>query len=290
MLCKSPFMIGSLPCRCGRCICCRVNHRRTWTLRMMLEAKKHQENCVATLTYRNRRLPKGGTLVADHVQRWIKRIRKDLAPQKIRYFLAGEYGKRTARPHFHVVLFGIGRAIAGGVDGRGGLVRKHWWYGNTFVDGLSDEAVSYVAGYVTKKLTNEERAKRNVGREFIRMSLRPGIGAPAVGDIARSLDSGFGRLSVDESGDVPFALRVGSRVFGLGRYLRGKLREKVLGSAEAPKQKTREYWQEMWKLRRSAARSQGKAKSFKEWLVSRDAQGILNMEKRLEILSDKDKF
>jgi len=57
--------------------------------------------------------------------------------------------------------------------------------------------------------------------EFARMSLRPGIGFNAVPEIASAV------LTYDldkKEGDVPAALRHGTRILPLGRYLRGHLR------------------------------------------------------------------
>lgn len=58
--------------------------------------------------------------------------------------------------------------------------------------------------------------------EFARMSLRPGLGHNAMHDLADVIL----RLGLDVSeADVPSALRRGSTVWPLGRYLHNKLRE-----------------------------------------------------------------
>lgn len=284
MLCKSPFMIGPLPCPCQRCMPCRVNKKRLWTFRLELEAKKHTDSCVATLTYNDLNLPEGGQLVKTHAQKWIRSLRKIYAPQKIRYFLVGEYGENSFRPHYHVVLFGISAVLAGGLDGRSGLVKKTWKYGNVLVDGCSPESISYIAGYVTKKLTKDERQLKNLPPEFTRMSLRPGIGAGAVKDIARVLRSDAGLGFLKETGDVPHALRYGSKTVSIGRYLRGKIRDVLWGSSVAPIQKTKQYWQEMWALRKKAENDPARTSpSFKNYLVDMNAQKVLNLEARLKI-------
>lgn len=292
MLCKSPFMIGPLPCPCQRCMPCRVNKKRLWTFRLELEAKKHIESCVATLTYNDLNLPEGGQLVPSHAQKWIRSLRKVYAPKKIRYFLVGEYGENTLRPHYHVVLFGVSAAVAGGIDRWSGLVKKTWKYGNVFVDGCSSESISYIAGYVTKKLTKNDRELKGLPPEFTRMSLRPGIGAGAAKDISKVLctDAGLGYLK--ETGDVPFSLRYGSKTVPIGRYLRGLLREKLkIGCMDSrgllrgtPLIRQKAYWQEMWALRKKAENDpRRKATSFKDYLVDTNAQKILNMETRLKI-------
>lgn len=284
MLCKSPFMIGPLPCPCQRCMPCRVNKKRLWTFRLELEAKKHTDSCVATLTYNDLNLPEGGKLVPYHAQKWLRSLRKVCAPKKIRYYLVGEYGENSFRPHYHVVLFGIGPLLAGGIDGRSGLVKKTWKYGNVLVDGCSPESISYISGYVTKKLTKDERETKNLPAEFTRMSLRPGIGAGAVKDIARVLRSDAGLGFVKESGDVPHSLRYGPKTVSIGRYLRGKIRNELWGTTVAPEAKTKAYWKEMWELRKKAeADPRRKASSFKDYLVDMNSQKVLNLETRLKI-------
>lgn len=295
MLCKSPYMIGPLPCACGRCMPCRVNKKRNWTFRLELEAQKHTENCVVTLTYNDLNLSEGGNHDPVHAQKWLRKLRKILAPKKIRYFLVGEYGKKYHRPHYHAILFGLSPDVAGGpitINGRiGGLVKETWPYGNILVDKCDAKGIAYVAGYVTKKLTSEERESRGVIPEFTRMSLRPGIGAAATKDIARGLASDAGLRYIAESGDVPHALLRAGKIVPIGRYLRGLLREKLgIGVADSlgknrnpPSQKSRLYWQEMWALRRRASQDKKNATSFKEYLVDMNAQKIKNLEARVKL-------
>lgn len=46
------------------------------------------------------------TLVKKDVQDFIKRVRKGIK-EKIKYFAVGEYGNKTWRPHYHLLIFGI---------------------------------------------------------------------------------------------------------------------------------------------------------------------------------------
>lgn len=291
MLCKSPYMIGPLPCACGRCMPCRVNKKRNWAMRLELELTHHKEACVVTLTYNDLNLPDGGSLEKTDAQLWLKSFRKVLAPLKIRFFLAGEYGTKTKRPHFHAIIFGISALVAGGADGRSGLVAKTWKRGYVYVDKCSKEAIAYVAGYVTKKLGTTERESGGLKPEFIRMSLRPGIGAKSAKNIARALSSDVGLESIKAHGDVPFTLRLGSKNVSIGRYLRGKIRNELFLPTEAPAAKTKAYWQEMWTLRKKAESDPlRKASSFKDYLVDMNAQKINNLEARTKIFADNDTF
>lgn len=250
MLCEKPYMIGTVPCACMRCFPCRVNRRRIWAHRMDLEARKHGDSSFVTLTYDDENLPPGGTLVPRDTQLWLKRLRKVLAPQKIRYFLAGEYGPQTHRPHYHMALFGIDPFTAGGVDGKGGLVNQTWAKGFTYVGSLTPDSTMYIAGYVTKKMTQGKDSRLGGKQpEFCRMSLRPrGIGAEAMRDIARALDNPIGLESIDQNGDVPSSLVSGKSPLPLGRYLKRVLREELGLKKDTPEIITKAYVIEMQKL------------------------------------------
>lgn len=295
MLCKSPYMIGPLPCACQRCMPCRVNKKRLWTFRCEVEAEQHRHSSVATLTYRKSRLPEGGTLEKTHLQKFLKRLRKAYfkkTQKKIRYFACGEYGLTSKRPHYHIILFGAKASDMGGENGRQGLVNRSWKFGNTLVDDCSPEAIAYVAGYVTKKLNTDERTQKGLAPEFIRMSLRPyGIGGGSIPPIARVLKTPYGLESIAITGDVPHALRRGGKTVPIGRYLRGLLREKVLGTRDTPKAAKLLYWQEMWALRKKAqADPARKAQTFAQYLIDMNKQKVLNLEARTKIFAGKNKI
>lgn len=289
MLCEKPYMIGTVPCPCTRCFPCRVNRRRLWAHRMTLESLVSSDSSFVTLTYDEKNIPEGANLVPKHTQDWLKRIRKILAPQKIRYFLVGEYGDQTQRPHYHVALFGVHPYVAGGSDGQSGVVQRTWNRGFTYTGDLTPDASMYVAGYCTKKMTSRKDPRLN-GRypEFARMSLRPGIGAFAIKDIARSLKLPAGLQSIAQAGDVPFALNHGRRALPLGRYLRGRLREELGYSKETPLEKQKEYAGEMRRMFEEAKNAQ-KDKTVwnagvltKLWL-DMNAQKIKNLRSRTQV-------
>lgn len=186
----------------------------------MLESLKHASSCFVTLTYDDEHLPVDGSLCPKDVQLWLKRLRRSVEPARLRYFLVGEYGNRTFRPHYHLALFGLG------VEPE--LIGESWSKGNVVVGSLTMQSAGYVAGYVTKKMTKSDDP-RLCGRypEFARMSLRPGIGADAMDDVADVFFTKEGCDYLSDFGDVPMSLRHGSKEYPLGRYLRKKLREKL---------------------------------------------------------------
>lgn len=229
---------------CGRCAPCLRYRRRVWTHRLILEAKQNACNTFVTLTYSQDNLPRGNTLEPLHVQNWLKELRHAIEPQRIRFFLSGEYGEQTQRPHYHALLFGLNPILAGGMDGNGGLVNKTWGMGHTSATPVSFNRIAYVAGYVDKKIDGKEpkRDPRNKkfyidGRygQFTRMSLRKGIGYSTAPTIARLLQQGnAGTNYIQTNGDVPTALRHGKILLPLGRYLRGKIRDEVSNGVATP--------------------------------------------------------
>ena len=198
----------------------------------MLEAIEHGEaNSFVTLTYKDERRD----LEPYHLQTWLKRFRKEVKVP-IRYFGVGEYGDISWRPHYHVALFGW-PACTGGVKVNGecqcrscSVVRTTWNFGHVLVGRLERKSAQYMSGYVTKKMTRADDP-RLLDRhpEFSRMSLRPGIGANALHDVASEIL----RYKLEKN-DVPAALRVGSSVMPIGRYLQRRLRSLVGRDEAAP--------------------------------------------------------
>lgn len=240
MKCRKPFVQGVLAFPCGQCIPCRVNRRRVWTHRLMLERMRTPEACFITLTYDEENLPENGSLMPVHMQLWLKRFRKMIAPRSVRYYLVGEYGDESWRPHYHVALYGYGPCQYGRSQYSKrrlnccpvcDLVRDTWGLGFIYIGELETKSAAYIAGYIMKKMTKVDDVRLQ-GRfpEFARMSLRPGIGALSLQPVIESLQR---YRTVESEGDVPAGLRHGSSVMPLGRYLREKLREVCGGSNEA---------------------------------------------------------
>ena len=111
---------------CGQCINCKTRRAKEWTNRLMDEATQHKDISIIVLTYDNEHIHYGkkakhgrwGTLWHRDVQLYIKRLKIDMdrmykkgkleIPGKnLKYFIAGEYGSKKYRPHYHVVLYGL---------------------------------------------------------------------------------------------------------------------------------------------------------------------------------------
>lgn len=197
--------------------------------RQFFESLCHEENCFVTLTYRDEDLPANNSLQPSHLQLWLKRFRKSIAPRKVRFFAVGEYGQdgeRQFNPHYHLSLFGVS-GFSDWVGSRQRLlgvaqeIASTWPYGNIDCKEFNEATASYVAGYTVKKLTaaGDPRLKGRTP-EFMRSSRRPGLGADAMPIIAQQLMS-----SGHFSGDVPRQLKLGRKNIPLGRYLLQKARE-----------------------------------------------------------------
>lgn len=249
MLCDNPVTVGSRRFSCHRCEPCRINRKRLWTNRLLLEAGEHGSNSFLTLTYRDEKLPRTTsgtpTLAPEDLRNWLKRIRKAVSPIRVRYYGVGEYGDETARPHYHVALFGYGCCSNGTtVKFRGRvvpdqccpvcrLVSSTWGLGDIECGTLEESSAKYLVGYVLKKMTRYDDP-RLFGRmpEFARMSLKPGIGQSAMHEVAHVIM----QLGLDTSeDDVPSSLRRGSTIAPLGRYLTTQLR-KMTGKDDPTKQ------------------------------------------------------
>lgn len=299
MLCKSPITVRSsnhwFPC--GQCMPCRLNRRRVWAHRLMLEAGCHSENAFITLTYDDSHLPENGSLepyAASYVRKWFKNFRdlyRHETGRNLRFYLVGEYGDKSFRPHYHLIVFGYPpcanpyrkkwlRKRKKGCDCVPcARVSRSWARGFTDVAEVTLHSSQYVAGYVTKKMTKKDDT-RLAGRypEHSKMSTKPGIGASALPFIIDSLlDSETGELFL-ENGDVPATLPINGREFPLGRYLKNKLRLAVGVTDEKAKELFQAWQQELRTMYYDSEEFKA-SKSFKEFLVAQSATKVAKMER-----------
>ena len=164
---------------CGQCIACKLNRASDWAVRIMHEKQMSVESYFLTLTYDEEHLPRVGkysTLVKDDIQKFLKRLRKSIAPVKLRYYLCGEYGETYGRCHFHVIVF----LDSHPADNFSRYVESAWSFGFVHIGSVSYDSACYVARYCTKLLTGPKKTwyiERNITPEFSLMSRRPGIGA-----------------------------------------------------------------------------------------------------------------
>jgi len=170
---------------CGRCAGCRLEHSRQWAMRCMHEKRLHRDSAFLTLTYDNKHLPSGGSLVKRDLQLFMKKYRR-MAGTGIRFFACGEYGEKTARPHYHVLLLNSDLQDKQYAKMAGSFrlyfsksLREIWDKGDHYIGEVTFDSCAYVARYCMKKITGPPAEAHYKGRqpEFIVMSRRPGIGA-----------------------------------------------------------------------------------------------------------------
>lgn len=171
---------------CGQCVGCRLERSRQWAMRCVHEASLHESNSFITLTYDDSTIPASGSLVYRDYQLFMKRLRKRL-DVPVRFYMCGEYGELTARPHYHSILFGCDfpdkkkykKSVDGGYLYTSEVLSDVWPYGLAVFGGVTFRSAAYVARYCMAKVTGSKAEEYYNGREpeFNQMSLKPGIGA-----------------------------------------------------------------------------------------------------------------
>ena len=275
----------TLTVACGLCIGCRTDWAIHWAMRICHEAAMHEYdcgNCFITLTYRDRiecderqwlmgyHVPQDFSLNARHLELFWKRLRKYL-PQKIKYFAAGEYGRKckhgidlsqhncplcnTGRPHYHACVFNCMFDDLEPYQTDGAITRytsptleSIWKYGFVDVNELNFQTASYVARYCLKKvvgvLADEHYTSVDldgeitfIRPEFVRMSRGARRGARGLGY------EWFERFETDvfPSDEVPVPGK--GVVKGVPRYYQ-----------EIFKEKYPEMWEEIRSVRREFLR------------------------------------
>lgn len=206
-VCKFPGA-KFIPLPCGRCIGCRLKYSRDWADRCMLESTYYKNNIFLTLTYDDSHLPEcleGSPvhpLSKRDIQLFIKRLRKEFPDEHIRYFACGEYGSKSMRPHYHLLLFNINltdlefhhRDIKSNNLYYVSDTISRCWYpecerdlpsskrstnGFHLISDVTWETCAYTARYIMKKQKGRNSSiydDYNFPPEFTLMSRKPGIG------------------------------------------------------------------------------------------------------------------
>ncbi len=160
---------------CGKCGACRHNRRTEWAFRLKVEHRHAKSAFFITLTYTDATLPVTPygevTLSKKDVQDFIKRLRKENSKkwsEQLRYYAVGEYGTKTDRPHYHIILFNLHSDLVNSI-------LPKWKSGQIHVGTVSDASIFYCSKYhITKRhdyLKDDDRQP-----EFALMSRRPAIG------------------------------------------------------------------------------------------------------------------
>lgn len=141
----------------------------------------HARNSFITLTYSDTHIPLNNQLNHQHFQNFMYKLRKRYG-EGIGFFMCGEYGEETQRPHYHSCLFGIDFD-----DKKQVRENKHgdkiwnskeltdlWGLGHTELGSVTQKSAGYVARYVLKKqdptaLQGYQKMSRQhaIGKRFV---------------------------------------------------------------------------------------------------------------------------
>lgn len=173
-MCYTPFCVKkddreySVPC--GKCPQCTARRVSGWSFRLMEEEKVSTSAHFITLTYDTNHIhitPNGFMgLKKRDVQLFFKRLRKahgkSLAfkGKRIKYYACGEYGGRSMRPHYHIILF----------NAEIELIQSAWQLGQVHYGKVSGASVGYTLKYISKPSKIPLHRNDDRVREFALMS------------------------------------------------------------------------------------------------------------------------
>lgn len=155
----------------------------------MEESKQADFNLFVTLTYNNENIPRSSngyqTLKRKDLQDYFKRVRK--RPHfKFKYYAVGEYGSKTQRPHYHILMFvkDLGtRDIKQGLSNREqfqNILTTCWSnkttkeaIGNIHIGKITEASTQYTLKYIDKpkKIKKHERDDRETERALMSKNL-----------------------------------------------------------------------------------------------------------------------
>lgn len=202
---------------CGKCHNCRINRKREWQSRLLLEAATAAFSSFVTLTIGfedEKHHPVSTYLDKPTCQRFIKRLREVVRPVAIRYLLVGEYGERKGRAHYHMLLFSSSPISAD-------VLANAWQQGAIHIGDVQQESIDYCLAYVLKgpnlngKLGPDEVCRRTAHPEFRLHS--QGLGRDSLLHLCTT-DPETGELLLNRE------FRVLGRKWPVGRYLRDRHR------------------------------------------------------------------
>lgn len=172
----SPPGVRSVQIPCGRCFLCRQTRAFDIMVRAVAESRLYDFSSFVTLTCRDdcyNDVFRFGKLCRRPYQLFLKRLRKRIG--RFRYLLCGEYGARTGRAHYHLIIYGH-RFVDGYIcsdnswcDSR--VISDCWPYGNITCTEVTPDRIAYVSGYQLKGSYDDKDFP-----QFVVWSRRPGLG------------------------------------------------------------------------------------------------------------------
>lgn len=234
MSCIKPITIQNKTGRhtvpCSKCAFCLRTKRNEWLFRLHHESRNQTLPAFfLTLTYDEKHVPRyktQKTLWFRHLQLYFKRIRKQ--GFKIKYVAVGEYGTKTQRPHYHVILW---------TDASHNLLAQKWHYGNVHFGTLTSASIAYTLKYIIQPKIGDNETRQKTRAQFSK-----GLGGSFLTTAVHEY------LSGDEENPV-FQARINGAARPIPRYYRSKIYTKYQLSANRSKQ----YWESI-KIKRKEYR------------------------------------
>lgn len=149
--CQTPFVVKdvkggqNIPVPCGKCYDCLQRRASAWSFRLMQQEKVSNSAHFLTLTYDTKHVPitKAGfmSLKKKDLQDFFKRLRKKHAiDTQIKYYACGEYGGKTLRPHYHVIIFNASLET----------IQPAWSMGSVYYGTVNGASIGYTLKYMSK--------------------------------------------------------------------------------------------------------------------------------------------
>lgn len=157
---KCPIEVQGRTVPCGKCNACLKSRKNDWSFRLQWETKQATNSYFITLTYDEKNCPwsSDGKIKARSLRRVdLIRLHKSLREanrryiveelkceppdQVMRYYSVGEYGTKTKRPHYHMILFNVHEEVIKRLD-------RIWNKGFVKVGEVNEKTIAYTAKYI----------------------------------------------------------------------------------------------------------------------------------------------
>lgn len=191
---------------CGQCLNCRVNFRRDWQSRLLLEAASHDYSAFVTFTLRDVGTPH---VLSKGVVRGL--VSKLSETHEFRYFIRAEYGTKYGRAHYHAHLFSDRLFTRAQLE-------SAWPFGSIDIGNTEPASLDYVLGYLLKPKKLVSWPIEHRYPEF------------------RSFSKGLGKLALPhlliDGTELPREFKAFGRTWPIGRYLRERAKKMGLTISE----------------------------------------------------------
>lgn len=185
---------------CGQCQNCRINKRRDWQARLLLEAATHENSVFVTLTFADVGTPQ--VLRRAHIHSFTRNLHQSVP--SFRYFGAAEYGTKIGRAHYHLHIFSDTPIFTD-------QLCKAWPCGHVHVGNTEPESIDYVLGYLLKA---SKVPRWPIELQFPEFRIySQGMGKNALS-----------HLLIDGT-ELPREFKVFGRKWPIGRYLRDRAKK-----------------------------------------------------------------